>query len=76
MIKTRLYLKFKIQLEKLNNGNCLPIPFEEKRSIVKCTTIIDKHSFSTFLSTLALYCAFFVLFSRIVDMFTSNIIRY
>lgn len=76
MIKTRLYLKFKIQLEKLNNGNRLPIPFEEKRSIVKCTTIIDKHSFSTFLSTLALYCAFFVLFSRIVDMFTSNIIRY
>ncbi|ANQ65757.1 hypothetical protein AVJ22_13995 (plasmid) [Staphylococcus equorum] len=45
MIKTRLYLKFKIQLEKLNNGNRLPIPFEEKRSIVKCTTIIDKHSF-------------------------------
>ncbi|PTE76431.1 hypothetical protein BUY85_11710 [Staphylococcus equorum] len=30
---------------KIEYGNRLPIPFEEKRSIVECTTIIDKHSF-------------------------------
>ncbi|WP_436860791.1 hypothetical protein [Staphylococcus caeli] len=43
--RERTLIKFLNTTGKIEYGNRLPIPFEEKRSIVECTTILDKRSF-------------------------------
>lgn len=43
--KNKILVKILNTTGQIEYGNRLPIPFEERRSIVECTTIINKHSF-------------------------------